>query len=525
MKAKYLPVLIHLGLIALWVFKKYSPNKDHETLPSRSTQFPATNKTARASSTLPKDAWHFEVSYSVPDTFLRPSLPHGHYYSQSRTGQTPVIQVHADIKCPKQSADAKFCMEVTSQLPVVFGPAFELIARYLYTNPPNSSTGDPTAESSPFFPPSVPAVRNINMFLQHFSPEEKEKVIALVPWTFSETKEIFIDLDFLSGWRRDKTGVRNRLEALIMHELVHCYQHHAPSPKTDAPPRGLVEGIAEFVALKGGYLSALERKNRPRWSKQLSKRWDIGYENTAYFLEWLENVRVGQGAVSRINDRLYRSGYTGTDTGGEDKSGEAFWKGLFETTAEELWEEYGKWVNEKHRWDLGRFSSFFDMPDPAMVRVHVILFVLAMIMNRSGYISIASGFLGTFGIRRAAKEQEIAQPVAQPVVPPPEPLPQPVSPPRKPIIIDDCGDKWEVEKILESRLHYRKLQYRVCWAGEGRDHMWYNASAFKHGPQMLLDFHNEHPEMPGPSIRMNAWFKAARDSQYLEDNVDDDKVV
>lgn len=165
------------------------------------------------------------------------------------------------------------------------------------------------------------------------------------------------------------------------------------------------------------------------------------------------------------------------------------------------------------------------MPDLAMVRLHVLLFVLTIILNRGRYINIASGVLEIFGFRRAAKEQEIAHPVAHPVAALPQPLPKPVTPPRKPTIIDDCGDKWEVEKILESRLHYRKLQYRVCWAGEGRDHMWYNASAFKHGPQMLLDFHNEHPEMPGPSIRMNAWFKAAQDSKYLEDNVDDDKVV
>lgn len=304
MKARYLPVLIHLGLIVLWGFKKYTPNKDHGALSSRFAQSPVTTETVRASSAIPEDAWHFEVNYSIPDTFLRPNFPSGHYYSKSRTGQPPFIQVHADIKCPAESADAQFCMEVTSKLPVVFGPALELIARYLYTTPPSSSTDDPTAKSSSFYTPSVPVVRNINVFLQHFSPEEKEKVISYVPWTFLETKEIFIDLDFLSGWRRDKTGVRNRLEAAIQHELVHCYQHHAPNPTADAPPRGLIEGIAEFVALKGGYLSALGRKVRPMWSRKLSKRWDVGYENTAYFLEWLENVRVGEGAVSRINDRL-----------------------------------------------------------------------------------------------------------------------------------------------------------------------------------------------------------------------------
>ncbi|PVH90157.1 hypothetical protein DM02DRAFT_665451 [Periconia macrospinosa] len=42
--------------------------------------------------------------------------------------------------------------------------------------------------------------------------------------------------------------------------------------------------------------------------------------------------------------------------------------------------------------------------------------------------------------------------------------------------------EYEVDKILEARIYYRKLQYRVKWVGYADDLDWYNAANFKNSP-------------------------------------------
>ena len=45
-----------------------------------------------------------------------------------------------------------------------------------------------------------------------------------------------------------------------------------------------------------------------------------------------------------------------------------------------------------------------------------------------------------------------------------DPLPRQRSPPPPAIIVD--GEEWEVERVLDSRLFYCKLQYLVKWMGD-----------------------------------------------------------
>ena len=47
---------------------------------------------------------------------------------------------------------------------------------------------------------------------------------------------------------------------------------------------------------------------------------------------------------------------------------------------------------------------------------------------------------------------------------PDDPLPGQQIPEPPPIVIDG-QDEWEVDKILDSRRHYQKLQYKVKWIG------------------------------------------------------------
>ena len=84
-------------------------------------------------------------------------------------------------------------------------------------------------------------------------------------------------------------------------------------------------------------------------------------------------------------------------------------------------------------------------------------------------------------------------------------------------------DEWEVEKILDSRTHYRKLQYRVQWLGHDLDLQWYPAGNFKHAPQKIQDFHSQYPAKPGPPVRLQEWLHADGEDRVLEDHIDDDK--
>ncbi|KAJ5134995.1 retrovirus polyprotein [Penicillium bovifimosum] len=85
-------------------------------------------------------------------------------------------------------------------------------------------------------------------------------------------------------------------------------------------------------------------------------------------------------------------------------------------------------------------------------------------------------------------------------------------------------DEWEVEKILDAKLRYRKLVYRVQWLGHDVDLTWYPAGNFKNSADKIEEFHDNYPSKPGPPLRLQAWKDAAMADQLLEDHPDDDKV-
>jgi hypothetical protein len=124
------------------------------------------------------------------------------------------------------------------------------------------------------------------------------------------------------------SAFHHELLGVLTHEAVHCYQHNGQG----TAPGGLIEGIADFVRLKAGLAP-------PHWKKGTSeesrgRKWDEGYQKTAWFLEWLEG-RCGNGVVGRINESLGRGRYV---------EGQ-FWEGVCGCTVQSLWEEY------KESWD------------------------------------------------------------------------------------------------------------------------------------------------------------------------------
>lgn len=62
--------------------------------------------------------------------------------------------------------------------------------------------------------------------------------------------------------------------------------------------------------------------------------------------------------------------------------------------------------------------------------------------------------------------------------------PEPVSS----VIVND-KEEWEVDNILNSRLHYERLQYQVKWHEIDVNWTWYNAESFEHSPELIRAFH------------------------------------
>ncbi|EED18927.1 retrotransposon polyprotein, putative [Talaromyces stipitatus ATCC 10500] len=84
--------------------------------------------------------------------------------------------------------------------------------------------------------------------------------------------------------------------------------------------------------------------------------------------------------------------------------------------------------------------------------------------------------------------------------------------------------EWEVDKVLDSKIRYRKLNYRVAWIGYDPDPQWYPARNFKNAPAKLREFHAAYPDKPGPPRRLQEWLDAADRDEFLPDEDDDDLV-
>ena len=76
-------------------------------------------------------------------------------------------------------------------------------------------------------------------------------------------------------------------------------------------------------------------------------------------------------------------------------------------------------------------------------------------------------------------------------------FPSQVQAPPPPILIEG-EDEYELDEIIDSRLHYNKLQYRAKWTGYPPEHdkVWYPASNFEHAIDAIKRFHHRYPQKP-----------------------------
>jgi len=64
-------------------------------------------------------------------------------------------------------------------------------------------------------------------------------------------------------------------------------------------------------------------------------------------------------------------------------------------------------------------------------------------------------------------------------------------------------DEYELDEIIDSRLHYNKLQYRAKWKGYSPEHdkVWYPAENFNNAEHTVQRFHRRYPRKPGVDTR------------------------
>ena len=76
--------------------------------------------------------------------------------------------------------------------------------------------------------------------------------------------------------------------------------------------------------------------------------------------------------------------------------------------------------------------------------------------------------------------------------------------------------------MLNSRLYYGKLQYKIQWIGFDKDDEWYPAQNLISAPHKVRDYHIEYPRKPGPPKNLAAWIKAWEDGKEYTTTEEDD---
>jgi len=64
-------------------------------------------------------------------------------------------------------------------------------------------------------------------------------------------------------------------------------------------------------------------------------------------------------------------------------------------------------------------------------------------------------------------------------------------------------DEYELDEIIDSRLHYHQLQYRAKWKGYSPEHdkVWYPAENLNNAEHTVQRFHRRYPGKPGVDTR------------------------
>ncbi|EED21611.1 PBSP domain protein [Talaromyces stipitatus ATCC 10500] len=256
----------------------------------------------------------------------------------TRKEKIPKPKLRLRLQDARHPAAASFFGRIPD-LEAVLDSALTAIVEQLYTSPRrhHDNGNDALKAFIPSFVPFIPPTRSVTIILEDFDGVAYTNGTDLD----DDHKEIHFSLSYIDH------VCKNNAQPLAELEASDGNNNKDNNKDIPRPPGGLIEGIADFVRLKAG-LGALHWQ-KPKSASDRASGWDAGYQHTAYFLAWLEDVRVGQGAIGMLNDRLLRTGYLGELEDQEKDKKPGFWRGLFGVEVDNLWEEYGRYLDKDVR--------------------------------------------------------------------------------------------------------------------------------------------------------------------------------
>ncbi|KAF8031113.1 hypothetical protein BT93_D0341 [Corymbia citriodora subsp. variegata] len=110
--------------------------------------------------------------------------------------------------------------------------------------------------------------------------------------------------------------IHREFTGVLYHEMTHVWQWNG----NGQAPGGLIEGFADFVRLRSGYVPG-------HWVRPgQGDRWDQGYDVTAHFLDYCNGLR--KGFVAKLNKKM-RTGYS-----------DNYFVDLLGKSVDQLWKDY-----------------------------------------------------------------------------------------------------------------------------------------------------------------------------------------
>ncbi|KDP45917.1 hypothetical protein JCGZ_15477 [Jatropha curcas] len=130
---------------------------------------------------------------------------------------------------------------------------------------------------------------------------------------YASNNEIHVSANYIGNYSGDLV---REFSGVIYHEMTHIWQWNG----NGQTPGGLIEGIADFVRLKANYAPS-------HWVQPgQGDKWDQGYDVTARFLDYCNDLR--NGFVAELNKKM-RTGYSNQ-----------YFVDLLGKSVDQLWSDY-----------------------------------------------------------------------------------------------------------------------------------------------------------------------------------------
>ncbi|KAG2704623.1 hypothetical protein I3760_05G013000 [Carya illinoinensis] len=176
---------------------------------------------------------------------------------------------------------------------------------YTVTNTANNTSGGVRFDKDIGFKYSLQTLASITHFIwrlfQQTNNADKKNVSKVSLFiddmdgvAYVSNYEIHVSARYINGYSED---LKREITGVLYHEMTHIWQWN-DNGKT---PEGLIEGIADFVRLRSGYIPS-------DWVQPgQGDKWDQSYDVTARFLDYCNNLR--NGFVAELNKKMI-SGYS-----------------------------------------------------------------------------------------------------------------------------------------------------------------------------------------------------------------------